>query len=764
MIYKMRYKINLIVSLMLFSIIAYSQEQITISGIIREKSTKEILSNATIQIAENVGLSNDRGHFAIVTLKGEQELTVSYVGFKKYRRNIDFQKDTALTIELDEGVLLSDVVVLQKQPALRNSGLGNMQLDVAQLRKMPLFLGERDIIKGMQFLPGVSSGMEGSSNLNVRGGTNDQTLYQMDDVPVYNQNHTFGLLSVFNSDVLRTANLYKGGIPAAYGNRLSGVAAISLKDGNQKEHHQTLSIGMLSGNLLLEGPILNDRLSYMVAIRKSTLDLLEKTAVAVGNSANGLTVFSFHDINAKLSWDIDKKTNLSLQFNNGSDDMYAQNKSGGYDEKFGYGWNTKMASLRLTSSLRQNLFLSINVYYTHLKNSQYYQYKYKSRDINRKNDIYSDLNEAGVKAKFEHKVSNRNTMFYGIEATRQKFDPNFVKRMLNKKNVVYETKRLWMNSLAVFLYDEFNYNDWSFTAGLRASLYNNETQSVVVVEPRVKINRILDSKNKVMLAYDYTTQPLHSVNEMNYTTTSDFWIPFQEDELPHAQQISIGWKNYSIQHLTLSVEGYWKEMKNLLRIDNLENYLDYHESFYTGKGRSYGLEFMTQYDYERFSAWLSYTLSKSTRTFDGVTYPFKYDSPNDVSAFVSYDVHKTKERRNTLSMNAQYHTGIPYYVSSVEYPSVGMPSYKSGYPFYDISKVGYIPRYPNTRLSNYFRMDINFTMEKQLKKGGSRIWQFSFLNLTGHKNPYAVYQNEAGKYKAFLLIPFLPSFSYTRCF
>lgn len=756
----------------LVSLVTFAQDHASISGVIREKSTKEILANASVQLSDHVGISNERGYFSLKTLKGKQKIKVSFIGFQSYEQVLDVLRDTALIIELESGVELNEVVVTQKAFVLRNKGLGNIQMDVMQLRKTPLFLGERDIIKAMQFLPGVSSGMEGSSNLNIRGGTNDQTLYLMDDIPVYNQNHTFGLLSIFNPEILRTAELYKGGIPAMYGNRLSGVAAVSLKDGNMREHHQSISIGIISANIHLEGPVAKDKLSYSVTARRSVLDLLAGGIMALRGSADGTSLFAFHDINAKISGNIGNKTNLSLQFYNGLDDLYAINKNnssfGGskYNEKFGFGWKTTMTSFRATSSLRSNLYFTANLYYTHLNNFQYYQQKYKSSedDTKLKNNIYSDLEEFGLKAKFELKTSNSNTLFYGAEISAQTFEPDFMKKTINKKDIIYKTKSLKLNTGGAFVYNELNLNGWQFGTGLRFFLYNNQDKNKVITEPRIKINRLLGDKNKIMLAYDYTTQPIHSVNEMNYSARTDFWVPFKEDKLPSAQQLSLGWKNYAIQGLNISVEAYWKEMRNLLRIDNLENYLDYHTDFFTGKGRSYGLELMAQYDYDRLSTWLSYTLSKSTRTFEDATYPFKYDSPNDISAFISYDLWEKGVRKNSISLNMQYRTGVPYYISSVDYPGVGLPSYPSGYPLFDISYVSYIPKNPNTRLPDYFRTDINFTMEKQLKKRGKWVWQFSLLNLTGHVNPYAVYRKDDGSYKAFLLVPFMPSLSYSRYF
>ena len=259
-----------------------------------------------------------------------------------------------------------------------------------------------------------------------------------------------------------------------------------------------------------------------------------------------------------------------------------------------------------------------------------------------------------------------------------------------------------------------------------------------------------------MFAYDMMHQPIHSIYEMNYSIQSDFWVPFEEDHLPVSDQLSVGWKNYFFKDFSISIEAYYKKMQNLISIKNLENYLDFHTDYSVGTGQSKGIEFLFEYEKNRLNASISYTLSKSERSFDGNTYPFKYDAPHQLSGFISYVLKKTKTVKNTFSINAQYKTGYPYYVPILIYPGNDLVSSAD-------SKIDYIPEYPNIRLKDYFRTDINFTTEKKLSKG-SRSWQFSLLNATAHQNPYTVYKTKDNQYKAFILIPVLPSISYSRYF
>jgi hypothetical protein len=589
-------------------------------------------------------------------------------------------------------------------------------------------------------------------------------------VPVYNQNHTLGFFSIFNADALQSAELYKGGIPAMYGDRLSGVASISLKDGNFNQYNHSFSLGILAGSLASEGPILKDKLSYLFTYRRSFVDLLYNGLMSlISEGGSGGAMISFFDLNGKLTWKINPKNKLTWQVYSGYDDLYGMNREKDADEKimdkFGMGWKNQMSSLRFTSEIKQGMFFSGNLYYTNLNNFNYAINELKSTEENsrRENNISSLMNEIGMRSSVEHHLSDANKLFYGLEATKQIFTPNYMYKKSNGIKTEYDINRSKLYTSAAYLYDENRYNDWLFSIGARASIYSNTEKAQLIFDPRIKVNKYLGEKNKLMLAYDRMHQPVHSINEMNYNVQADFWTPFKEDILPTSQQLSIGWKNYASNGLNISVEVYYKKLENLVMIKDFENYIDFHSDYEIGEGNSKGLELMFEYSKERLKSWFSYTLSQSERRFDGKSYPFKYDSPHDISAYTAYLVHKKRENKNTLSLNLQYKTGYPYYVPEVAYPSMGLPTLESGYyGLNDTRVVDFIPNYPNVRLKNFFRADINFAMEQKLEHG-SRTWQFSLLNASAHQNPYAVYKKE-GKYKAFVLIPFLPSFSFTRFF
>ncbi len=677
--------------------------------------------------------------------------------------------DSLQTTDIYTSVSLDEVVITSPEKNVNSRGLGNMQINMNQVLHSPLFLGERDVIKTMQFLPGVSAGMEGSSQLNIRGGTADQTLYLLDGAPIYNQNHAFGFFSMFNPDAVRAVNLYKGGIPTRYGDKLSGVVDVDLLNGDMKEHHGLFSLGLLAWTLAANGPILKNKLTYMVAARRSFPDLLYNGGAAlIGAKDKDIVLPVFYDINGKLHWQMNSNSSLSWQVYTGFDEWRGMRDTDyeGVREKnrTGFGWRTTMTSLRYDGRLSNNRKLAGLIYYTNLNNFDYQRNKYK--DVDGSQDVRlvhsSKLEEFGGKAWMEHTLNAKNKLTYGLETSLRDYMPSHTYRKSQGNTTQYDNGHLKLYTLSAYGHNETKYKGWLFDYGLRTSLYNNGNRTKLAIEPRLKATTFLNDKNKIMFAYDRMYQPVHTVNEMKYTIRNDFWVPFQESKMANTHQFSVGWKNYTTSNLSFSVEAYYKRMNNLLMVKNLENYLDFHQDFQTGRGSSIGAEVMVEYTKNRFTAWLSYSFSKSTRTFGSQTYPFKYDAPHDISAFFSYVVRKKGRRTNTLSTNIQYKSGYPYLISEISYPGAGVPGAGGSGSWYGNENVDYFGNRPNIRLRNFFRMDINYTMEKKMKRGSS-ILQLSLLNATGSRNPYAVYR-KGDKYKALTLIPVLPSISYTRTF
>jgi hypothetical protein len=753
----------------LFATEVYCQETNTclINGYITDAQTGEICSGAYIRIGNETSVTNSYGYYSLKVSKGKHLLYASYVGYSPYTEEITFETDLHHPIKLQPGIEL-EAVTVKANSRIESKGLGNMRINLSQLYHTPMLFGERDIIKSMQLLPGVSAGAEASSNLIIRGGGNDQTLFMMDDVPLYSQNHAFGFISIFNPDAVLSADIYKGGIPTVYGNRLSGVASVSLKDGNMNTHHQNISLGVLSGTVSAEGPLLRDKASYLFTARRSFIDLLAYGIFALSSDGEFTAIqITFWDVNGKISWKMNEKTKLTASVYTGYDmlgvlSQEKDNDSGkSIKDKFGMGWQTATSSLRLTSNLKPNLFLSSNLYYSQLDNFDFHRIKAPQFNSDRKK--LSRIQEIGWRSSLENRLSNSQTLYVGADISGQFFKPDF--QVHSGKADKAEVESLF--TVSAFGYDEFKFGDWTFTPGVRASYYRNGKNGKAAIEPRLKVAKAVGENNRFMLAYDRTTQPVHSLYEMSYSIQTDYWLPFRGDRLPVSDQISAGWKNYSLPNLTFSVEAYYKKMQNLIFIHNVEQFLDYNTDYEWGGGSSKGIEMMAQYSRKRLNAMLSYTLSKSERTFSGRTVPFKYDTPHEIELFTSYDIYKTETRKNTLSLNVNYHTGLPFYVSEIAYPSLPVTNISNrpityNYTWYK-PVINHISEFPNMRMRDYFRADLNFTSEKKLKHG-KKIWQFSLLNATANNNPYNVYRNTKGQYKAFVLIPLFPSLSYRREF
>ena len=565
---------------------------------------------------------------------------------------------------------IDSVVVTARRPLMVYKQTGNIAVDIEQLKYAPLFAGEKDIFKFLQLLPGVSAGKDGMSGLLVRGGSNDQTLILYDDVPIYNQAHAYGILSIFSGETVQSAEMSKGYISPAYGSRLSALTQIRTREGARRNHRQSLTVGTLSLAGTLDGPIKRDKGSYLISARY----FFPEAVLAIADNA---VRYGFYDVTGKLTYDIHRNHTLSLGIYSGDDHM--KNKEDHAEN--GFGWGNTTASLRLESRWNDNLRSSVVAYGQH------------------KNRGYSP----------EQLVSG-----------------------------------------ALFLNNRFQWGGWRADVGVRGAVYDNSEQTKYAVEPRAQLSYDFGRDNAVWLSGTINSQALVQFNRYYYSMPIDFWTPFRDGRLQHAWQVSLGGRAKLHENLTLSVEGYYKRMRNLPLIYDSDDYLLGNGGFIYGTGRAFGIEAMLQYQTERLSLTASYTYTDSRRRSDGVTYPYEYDVPHDFNAFVSYDVVKRPGRKHTFSLNVAWRSGLPYRLTNESYPDT------DGNPIIGITA------YPTMRMHNYFRADVSYNMER-CKRNGVRNWQFSIINATWHKNPVSIYPYR-GSYKATVLIPIMPSVSYTRTF
>ena len=632
---------------------------------------------------------------------------------------------------------IDSVVVTARRPLMVYKQTGNIAVDIEQLKYAPLFAGEKDIFKFLQLLPGVSAGKDGMSGLLVRGGSNDQTLILYDDVPIYNQAHAYGILSIFSGETVQSAEMSKGYISPAYGSRLSALTQIRTREGDRRNHRQSLTVGTLSLAGTLDGPIKRDKGSYLISARY----FFPEAVLAIADNA---VRYGFYDVTGKLTYDIHRNHTLSLGIYSGDDHM--KNKEDHAEN--GFGWGNTTASLRLESRWNDNLRSSVVAYYTYLQNRQ--ETKFKDDGFSNWGKTTFKTHEFGARMTFDQRLSRVWSLEYGATFSHQRFEPMHTKSIINgqHKNRGYSSEQLV--SGALFLNNRFQWGGWRADVGVRGAVYDNSEQTKYAVEPRAQLSYDFGRDNAVWLSGTINSQALVQFNRYYYSMPIDFWTPFRDGRLQHAWQVSLGGRAKLHENLTLSVEGYYKRMRNLPLIYDSDDFLLSNGGFIYGTGRAFGIEAMLQYQTERLSLTASYTYTDSRRRSDGVTYPFEYDVPHDFNAFVSYDVVKRPGRKHTFSLNVAWRSGLPYRLTNESYPDT------DGNPIIGITA------YPTMRMHNYFRADVSYNMER-CKRNGVRNWQFSIINATWHKNPVSIYPYR-GSYKATVLIPIMPSVSYTRTF
>ena len=632
---------------------------------------------------------------------------------------------------------IDSVVVTARKPLMIYKQTGNIAVNIEQLKYAPLFAGEKDIFKFLQLLPGVSAGKDGMSGLLVRGGSNDQTLILYDDVPIYNQAHAYGILSIFSGETVQSAEVSKGYISPAYGSRLSAMTQIRTREGDRRNHRQSLTVGTLSLAGTLDGPIKRDKGSYLISARY----FFPEAVLAI---ADNDIRYGFNDITGKLTYDIHRNHTLSLGVYSGDDHM--KNKEDHAEN--GFGWGNTTASLRLESRWNDNLRSSVVAYYTYLQNRQ--ETEFKDDGFSNWGKTTFKTHEFGARMTFDQRLSRVWSLEYGATFSHQRFEPMHTKSIINGQHKDRGYSSELLVSGALFLNNRFQWGGWRADVGVRGAAYDNSEQTRYAVEPRAQLSYDFGRDNAVWLSGTINSQALVQFNRYYYSMPIDFWTPFRDGRLQHAWQVSLGGRAKLHENLTLSVEGYYKRMRNLPLIYDSDDFLLSNGGFIYGTGRAFGIEAMLQYQTERLSLTASYTYTDSRRRSDGVTYPFEYDVPHDFNAFVSYDVVKRPGRKHTFSLNVAWRSGLPYRLTNESYPDT------DGNPIIGITA------YPTMRMRNYFRADVSYNMERR-KRNGVRNWQFSIINATWHKNPVSIYPYR-GSYKATVLIPIMPSVSYTRTF
>lgn len=751
-----------------------SQSHFTLNGYIEDASTGEKLPGATVYIpAKKLGTNTNVYGFYSITLPADTfELVYSYVGYRSERRKLLLDKNIAINISLSLQKELKEVEIKADRAARieETTRMGTIDIPMAQIKTIPALLGEVDVLKALQLLPGVKSGGEGSSGIYVRGGGPDQNLILLDGVPVYNASHLFGFFSVFNADAIKNVELVKGGFPARYGGRLSSVVDITMKEGNMKKFSGEGSVGIVSSKLSLEGPIIKDKTSFIVSARRTYIDILAQPfikaeAQASGNA--GTAGYYFYDLNAKVNHIFSPRDRLFLSVYTGKDKFYSDLDNGSNVYGAELGWGNLTSALRYNHVFFSQLFANFTATYSKYEFFVDESIKDIQLDQTFALQYISGIRDYSFKADFDYLPLPDHYIRFGGAGIYHTFTPGALQlsqKGNNTNNLDTTLSNQITNTyeLSAYVEDDYKVSEkLKVNIGFHGSSFLVNNKRFNSLQPRLAARYKLNELYSLKASYVTMSQYLHLLSNSNIGLPTDLWLPATDKVGPEtSQQISGGLARTIREDYELSVETYYKKMNGLIEYkegaDFIGQNVDWQKKVEIGKGRSYGLEVFLQKKEGKTTGWIGYTLSWSYRQFDninqGLEFPYKYDRRHDVSIVVN---HKLKPDID-LSATFVFGTG-----NSVTLP---IDQYYT-FPYFGsttVLKADHIGDRNAFRMPAYHRLDLGINFHKK-KKWGERTWSIGVYNAYNHHNPYFLLSTtEKGNkvIKQVSLFPIIPSISY----
>ena len=742
-------KKTLLCHLLLFiGFVTLRAENITISGYVKDDKTGEELLGATIYDATSGlgAVTNIYGFYSLSIPSGTVNLVFAYMGYTPSNKTFDLEESLTLNIELaskSEQLEEVEIVGSSSDRSVTSIEIGVERLDMKRAAKIPVLFGEKDILKTIQLLPGISSSGEGSGGLNVRGGGMDENLILLDGAPVYNASHMMGFFSVFNSDALKGMTVYKGGIPAQYGGRASSVIDVQMNNGNMRDFSASGGIGLISSRLTLEGPIAKDKASFIVSGRRTYADLAFK-AVSTDPLVDDASLF-FYDLNAKVNWKINDKNRVYLSSYFGRDKF-------GFDF-MGMEWGNQTFTARWNHLLSDKLFSNTSLIYSD------YIYNFDMTMAGSDANLNSGIKNITFKEDLTWFLNSKNSLDFGASFSSHTFHPGEFK--LKSEDGSDEDFQIFMQEQYAYETGLYISNKHKLssrlnaTYGLRFSMFSvmgpgdvktydedNLPTSVVSYtkgdliknfinwEPRIGLTYILNNNNSIKLSYNRMAQYLHVLSTSTSGQPTDYWMPSGVHIDPLiVDQISSGYfKNIKNGMYETSLEVYYKKLSDVADYEDGANILvneDVEAQVLMGKGRSYGAEILFRKNQGAFTGWISYTLSRTEHQFDDINkgnyFLASNDKTHDISVVGSYELNKR------ISLNAAwvFATG-----SAVTYPA--------GQYTIDGRVVPYYTERNADRMPNYHRFDLGLSLKTKPKARYESSWDFGIYNLYGRKNAYSI--------------------------
>jgi hypothetical protein len=751
----------LLLLLVAIPLLAFTQKN-TVHGYIKDKSNGEALIGATVYIkGTSTGtVSNSYGFYSLSLAKGQYQLVVSFIGYKTIEKSIDLQADVPLNIDLEaDNEQIEEVLVTAegKNENIRSTNIGLENIASKTIQKLPKMMGEADVIKTLQLLPGVVATSELSSNLSVRGGARDQNLILLDEAMVYNASHLLGLFSAFNNDAIKSVDLYKGMIPCIYGGSISSVMDIRMKEGSTRNYAGNLSIGTMASRLMIEGPVIKDKSSFMISGRRTYYDVLTKMMHKLDTNIPKVPYY-FYDLNAKANYTINDKHRLFISGYFGRDV---------YDSEYGasqqsLSWGNYTGTLRWNWLISNRLFANT----TFMVNN--YDYKIATEtSLGDKSVEYTwdaFLKDINGKIDLGYFLNPDNTIKFGMQTTFHNFNVAKVKGHFDTLKFDYDIPKMYCYEHKFYIGNQQklseNINlDYGFNIGIlqcvgKATVYNlnrteedgsvyykvvsdttyskgNVYKTYKDIDPRFSLSWAINPDNSIKIGYNRTHQYLHIASNSNSGTPLDVWMPVTNNVKPqYAHQVAMGYfSNFLGGNIKTSAEVYYKAMYNQIEFAEFSQPImnpHIEEDFRFGKGRAFGLELMVRKEEGRFTGWVSYTLSKSERKTidiqDKSWYPSPYDQRHNLSVVGMYDLTK----HFSASLTWLYNTGKPFDAPSAKYQwgNVVLPYYNGK----NASK------YPN-----YHRLDLSLEYKINPQSKFQSSLTLSVFNVYNRKNANVIY-------------------------
>ncbi len=754
----------------------------TINGYIEDSLSGEKLIGASVYNASDyIGTtSNTYGFYSITLGEGRVKLVVSYVGYKRYEQVIDLISDTTLQIRLSPYLEIEEVKIeARKREYTTRSQLSLIKVSSLEVNKIPALLGEVDVLKSLQLLPGVQSGFEGSSSLVVRGGGTDQNLIILDGAPVYNVNHLLGFFSVFNADAIKDVSLYKSGFPARYGGRASSVIDINMKEGNNKVFKGEGSIGLISSKLTLEGPIKNENTSFIISGRRTYLDIPAKPFLK--KSEGGRTSeygYYFYDLNMKINHRFSDRSRLFLSSYLGNDVFHYtmemkedENEVKIYD---GLKWGNITTNLRwnymLTNKLFTNTTLSYSNYHFALTEKNKTT-EYVGDDKNISNNSYEFLNgiyDVSAKIDVDYFPNQNHTVKFGTGYCNHIFVPSSFTQNTDPGRDTSNIVRTYGREAFLYLEDDISMGQKAnVNVGFHYSFFRTETKNYFHLQPRISAKYSLSSNIAVKASYAKMVQYLQSNSYSTISLPIDLWVPSTDSLQPiESNNYSLGLDYQYANKYDIGIEGFYKTMQHVKAFkEGSAPSPDFLNNIVQGKGWAYGIEFMIRKNAGKTTGWLSYTWSHSWRQFNGISFdqkfPYKYDRRHNVNLVA---MHKFNNRVD-ISGTWVFSTGNAMSLSTEKYISNFALEANSENEIVKSHIQEYEQR-NNYRMPNYHRLDIGINFHKE-KKRITRTWSFGIYNVYNRKNPLWIYWDDSERFankKALYqisLYQIIPYFSYS---